>query len=150
MQASANFTKAIHICIYINLKGKLIPSSQLAESLKTNPVVVRRLIALLKKCDIIGSVSGSQGGFYLLKPAKSISLWSIFEATKEEDFFNRPKVNHECVVSSNLAGLLFDAFREAEISMKPKLEKVSIAVLTSKLKKIIGEKEVSEAIKGIF
>ncbi|MEO9806538.1 MAG: Rrf2 family transcriptional regulator [Reichenbachiella sp.] len=150
MQASANFTKAIHICIYINLKGKLIPSSQLAESLKTNPVVVRRLIALLRKHNIIGSVSGSQGGFHLLRPAKEISLWNIFEATKEEEFFHRPKVNHECVVSSNLSGLLFDAFQEAERSMKPKLKKVSIAFLTNKLKKIIGEKEVSEAIKGVF
>ncbi len=150
MQASANFTKAIHICIYIELKGKLIPSSQLAESLKTNPVVVRRLISLLKKHNIIGSVSGSRGGFYLLKPAMDISLWSVFLATKEEKFFNRPKVNHECVVSSNLSGLLFDAFSGAELSMKPELEKVSIDFLTKKLKNIIGEKEVSEALKGVF
>lgn len=150
MQASANFTKAIHICIYIHLKGKLIPSSELAESLKTNPVVVRRLISILKEHKIMGSISGSRGGFYLFKAAKDISLWDVFVATKEEEFFNRPKVNHECIVSSNLSGLLFDAYHKAEDSMKPALDKVSIATLTNRLNKIIGEKEVSEALKEAF
>lgn len=151
MQGSANFTKAIHICIYVNLKEEeFIPSSQIAESLNTNPVVVRRLVSLLRKENIMSARSGAQGGFYLSKSAKSISLWDIFVATKEKNLFLRPKVNQDCVVSSNLSGLLFDAFVAAEISLESQFNLISIDSLTNKLKEIIGKNDVSEALKGIF
>lgn len=151
MQAHANFTKSIHICVYLNFKeDRLITSSQLAESLKTNPVVVRRLIGLLKKHKLIGSIAGAHGGFFLERSSKKITLWDIYLAIRDKTFFNRPKVNPNCVVSSNLAVLVHDTFNEAEMSMKKVLEKMNIDILTNDLQNILGEKEVAEALeKGI-
>jgi len=111
-------------------------------------VVVRRLISLLKKQGIIGSVAGAHGGFFLEKPADQITLWEIYLAVKEKEFFNRPKVNPDCVVSSNLEVLVHDAFTEAEMSMKRVLDKTTIATLSEDLKNILGEKEVIEAAEG--
>jgi Rrf2 family protein len=147
MQASSNFTKSIHLCIYLNLKDRLVSSTEFAESLKTNPVVVRRLIALLKKHQIIGSVAGAHGGFFLERSAENITLWDIYLSVREDNFFNRPKVNPSCVVSSNLAVLVHDVFTEAEMSMKAILDKTNIAALTEKLQNILGEKEAAEALE---
>ena len=147
MQAHANFTKSIHICIFLNFKeDKLITSTELAHSLKTNPVVVRRLIALLKKHQIIGSIAGAHGGFFLERASDKITLWDIYLAVRDENFFNRPKINPDCVVSSNLAVLVHDTFSEAEMSMKKILDKTSISTLTKDLQNILGEKEAAEAI----
>lgn len=140
MQANSNFTKSIHLCIYLNRKDRLVPSSELAESLMTNPVVVRRLIALLKAKKIIGSVAGTKGGFFLERSAKKITLWDIYLAVRENDFFNRPKVNPDCIVSSNLAVLVHDTFSEAEQAMEEVLNERTIQNLTEELKNILAKK----------
>ena len=143
MKASTNYAKAVHICIYLNLKGdQLINSTELADSVKTNPVVIRRLISILRQGNIVGSTPGASGGFYLKRQATEISLWDIYMATREEEFFKKPKVNPECVVSSNLAVLLHDSSMAAELSMKAELSKVKVSDLTKDLSAILQEQGV--------
>jgi len=147
MKASTNYSKATHICIYLNVKHKeLISSAELAESIKTNPVVIRRLISLLKKNGIVDSIAGANGGFFLKNPADKITLWDIYLATREEDFFKRPKVNPECLVSSNLAVLLHDSSTNAELSMKFELEKTSISDLSNNLREILVEQGLADQL----
>ncbi|MEL7145721.1 MAG: Rrf2 family transcriptional regulator [Bacteroidota bacterium] len=144
MKASANYTKAVHICIYLNIKGdQLINSNELADSVKTNPVVIRRLIGVLRQHHIIGSIPGASGGFFLKKKASEISLWDIYLATREEEFFKKPKVNPECVVSSNLAVLLHDSSVAAELSMKNELNRVKISDLSQHLSSILKEQGIT-------
>ena len=138
MQASTKYTKAIHICIYLNVhKEELVSSARLADSLQTNPVVVRRLVKSLREGNIIESVAGTQGGFRLGKDARDISLWDIYLIMRDEDFFQRPKVNPECKVSSNLKALVHDTFTAAELAMKSSLATKSIESLTYQLNEIL-------------
>lgn len=139
MQSSSQFTKAIHICIFMHFRGNTTESSHtLAESLATNPVVVRRLVAKLRTAGIITSVSGVKGGFYLSRPASEINLWDIYQAVRENDLFQKSKkINPECPVGSNLSFLLDDTFTNAELAMKVVLDKVNIADLTRKLSKVV-------------
>ena len=138
MQASSKFTVAIHICIYLDYsKEELVSSQTLAESVKTNPVVIRRLIGQLRENGIVGSVAGAKGGFYLAKPVDQLTLWDIYLTVRDDEFFNKPKVNPDCVVSSNLAVLVDDVYRESELSMKNRMEKVTVDQLTHKLVDIL-------------
>ncbi len=134
MQASSKFTTAIHICIFLKHSGEnLVSSQRLATSVKTNPVVIRRLIADLKEHRIIGSVNGAQGGFFLNRPIDKISLWDIYQAVRDKDFFHKPKVNPDCPVSSNLGFLVDDVYSAAELSMKAAMDSVTVDVLCDKL-----------------
>ncbi len=138
MRTSSKFTTAIHICIYLDYSNDQLVSSQtLAESVKTNPVVIRRLIGQLRKQGIVGSVAGAKGGFYLAKPVDQLTLWDIYLVVRDDEFFNKPKVNPDCVVSSNLAVLVDDVYSESEHSMKNSMEKVTVAQLTDKLSDIL-------------
>ncbi|MCZ6693913.1 MAG: Rrf2 family transcriptional regulator [Bacteroidetes bacterium] len=138
MRASSKFTIAIHICIYLDYSNDQLVSSQtLAESVKTNPVVIRRLIGQLRRQGIVGSVAGAKGGFYLAKPVDQLTLWDIYLVVRDDEFFNKPKVNPDCVVSSNLAVLVDDVYSESEHSMKNSMEKVTVAQLTDKLSDIL-------------
>ncbi len=142
MQANSRFTIAIHICLFLKFKGEvLVSSQQIAESVKTNPVVIRRLVGNLRDTGIIKSVAGAKGGFLLNKPANKINLWDIYLAIRENDFFYKPKPNPECKVSSNLAVLVDDSYRQAELSMKTTLGKVTIADLNSRLDDILELQE---------
>lgn len=138
MRASTDFTKAIQICLFLNLKdGEFKSSTQLAESVDTNPVVVRRLLAKLKKNGIVNSIAGAQGGFLLAKAPEQISLWTIYTAVQEEQLFARHKINDDCDISCNLELLIKDTFDEAELAMKPSLEKSNVANLSSQLVEIL-------------
>ena len=144
MQANGRFTIAIHICIFMQIKGEdtLISSQTLAESVKTNPVVIRRIVSKLRDNEIVGSVAGAKGGFFLKRPAKDITLWDIYQAVRETDLFYKPKkVNPECVVSSNLGFLVDDVYSEAELAMKTALQPVSVANLSAKLDKLTNLQE---------
>ncbi|MDX1629081.1 MAG: Rrf2 family transcriptional regulator [Fulvivirga sp.] len=147
MSANTKYATAVHICIYLHYsERKVIPSKEIAESVKTNPVVIRRLIHDLKEHDIVKSTSGPSGGFSLNKSAKNVSLWDIYMATRDEEFFKRPQVNPDCVVSSHLKILVYDVFSEAEQSMKTVLQQTTIHDLEKNLEKIIG-KDTQKAVK---
>lgn len=139
MRASTDFTKAIQICLFMNIKeGEFKSSSQLAESIDTNPVVVRRLLAKLKRSRIVESIAGAQGGFFLAKSAQDISLWMIYKAVQEEQLFTRHKVNDDCDISCNLEILVQDTFDSAELAMKPTLESANIANLSGQLEELLA------------
>ncbi|MEO5893518.1 MAG: Rrf2 family transcriptional regulator [Ferruginibacter sp.] len=138
MKADTKFSTAIHICLYLQYRGeKLLSSQEIAESVNTNPVVIRRVLAGLRKKDIVGSVVGNQGGFYLMRSVGKISLWDIYQAVNDRELFNRPKVNEECPVSSNLAQLVKLPFQAAENAMQPGLEKITILSLYGELKDVL-------------
>ncbi len=143
MRADSQFTTAIHICIYIHFKDKPSVSSQeIATSVKTNPVVIRRLIAKLRNYGIMKSNIGSGGGFALNKPADKITLWDIYLAVREnQQLFRKPPPNPECKVSSNLAILVDDTFHQSELAMQKPLTKVNIAGLTDQLREILSEQD---------
>ncbi len=139
MQANKTFSIAIQMCIYMAFKGKdRYSSNELAESVKTNPVVIRRQLAALKKAGLVHSQSGPSGGFFLKKSPEEITLWDLYLATREGAFFKRPKPNPNCEVSSNMKYLVEEHFGEAETSMKPSFEKTTIANLSQDLQKLVN------------
>ena len=134
MQANGRFTIAIHICLFLAHKEKkLIPSQELAASVKTNPVVIRRLIGKMRNNEIIGSVAGAKGGFYLAKKPEEITLWEIYNSVKDGDFFFKHKPNEDCPVGGNLCELVDEVYKYAESSMEQVLGKVTIFDLHEKL-----------------
>lgn len=138
MQANKNFSIAIQICVFMDFKGKRRFSSQeLAKSVDTNPVVIRRQLARLKSAALMQSQNGPNGGYYLTRDSDKITLWDLYMATRDGDFFNRPKPNPDCVVGSNLKYLVEDTFYNAEMAMKPELEAVTVRDLCQKLTKIL-------------
>ncbi|MEO1049540.1 MAG: Rrf2 family transcriptional regulator [Bacteroidota bacterium] len=143
MQTNGKFTVAIHICTYMHYSGKeLVTSQQIADSVKTNPVVIRRIIAKLREAGIIGSIAGAKGGFFLNKPVEQITLWDIYLAVKENDLFYKPKPNPDCAVGSNLASLVDDSFEAAELSMKGALSNTNISMLNERLEKILNTEDM--------
>ncbi|RED92795.1 RrF2 family transcriptional regulator [Marinoscillum furvescens] len=146
MQASTQYAKAIHLCIYLNVhRYKLVPSTELAESLMTNAVVIRRLIGLLRTAGIVKTVAGPKGGFALNRAASEISLWDLYLATRDSQLFRQPaKINPTCPVSSHLGFLVSDSFSQAEQDMKPALDNETIDQLTQKLRAKVGEEAIAK------
>ena len=147
MAYNSQYNVAIHICVYMQHGGREhYPSQAIADSVGTNPVVIRRLISRLKEGGIVGSIAGAGGGFYLQKPAKDINLWEIYQIMQEKDLFHQPKVNGECPVSCNMWTVVEDTFKKAELAMKPVLSKVTIAELAQNMHTCIEEWKINQSV----
>ena len=72
MSDSQRFPVACHVLGYLAHSGALsaetaVPSAILASSIGTNPVVVRRVTAMLSQAGLIATRAGASGGAWLLK-----------------------------------------------------------------------------------
>ncbi|ALL14850.1 Rrf2 family transcriptional regulator [Caulobacter henricii] len=85
MSDSQKFPVAAHALAYLAHKQAFSPdravaSVELAASVPTNPVVVRRVTAMLGKAGLIGARAGANGGAWLLQPPQDITLDRVLRA----------------------------------------------------------------------
>ena len=59
-------------------------SEMIAESVNTNPVVIRRILSKLRDADLVDSKSGPNGGSEIARHPSKIKLSEIYEAVDDE------------------------------------------------------------------
>lgn len=129
MQISSRFSIAVHMLTLIYVREDYLTSEQIADSVNTNPVIIRQVSRLLKKEGLMEVRRGS-GGAYLLKDASNISLFDVYKAVEvveENELFNThqsPNVN--CWVGANINGVLDLFLIKAQHAMESVLREVSI------------------------
>ncbi|MGB0917566.1 MAG: Rrf2 family transcriptional regulator [Flavobacteriales bacterium] len=134
MQIDSTFSNAIHICVYLERTGKdLVNSTELGESIGTNPVVVRRIVGRLKEFGLVKVKQGIGGGYFLGKPSTNITLWDIYLAMKKENPFRCKIGNDEDEVSINLPEALEDTFTKAEYALKKPLSATTVKAVASRI-----------------
>ncbi|MDT0122399.1 Rrf2 family transcriptional regulator [Paenibacillus sp. RRE4] len=113
---STHFSVSVHCLLLLSLSApERITSAEIAGSVNTNPVVVRRILGGLKKAGLVNSSPGTRG-FYLAKPASEITLAMVYEAAKDEGplFPIHGSCNPNCEVGMQMDGLLTNLYQIAE------------------------------------
>ena len=141
MQTNTKFAVAIHSLALIELfpamtGGKRLTSNAIAESAKTNPVVIRRVMGELREHGLVQSQPGPGGGWSLTRPSDEINLRDVFQAVQEESIFSMPRHDwsEECPVGAWLPSVLVTCFESAEIAMMDRLAEVSIAAVVESVR----------------
>ena len=85
MATNSRFAIAVHTAAMLAFhEGEPVTSEQVACSVRTNPVVIRRILQLLTKAGIVRSQLGKGGGSKLVRsPAKS-TLWDLYRAVERD------------------------------------------------------------------
>lgn len=137
MKISSRFAVAIHILALIKLeRNSKLTSGQIAESVNTNPVVIRRLMGTLKSAGFI-EIHRGNGGADLLKPLDEITLLDIYravEVVEEGHLFQiheYPNIN--CTVGANIQAVLEVILLCAQEAMETVLEKVTIEDVVTRI-----------------
>ena len=82
---NSRFAVSVHILtVLASRMGQLLTSEAIAEHVKTNPAVVRRLVGALQKAGLVASKLGPGGGLSLAREARLISLGCVYAALKED------------------------------------------------------------------
>lgn len=88
---NGRFSIAMHIMTLLCADDQLQSSDYLAGSININPVLVRKELSNLLKHGLINSQLGKNGGYSLAKPAKEITIASIYQAVKPNSILGQAK-----------------------------------------------------------
>ncbi len=130
MTKSSRFVIATHaLALLANGGGEPVTSDWIAGSVNTNPVVIRRILAMLAKAGLVTTQEGSKGGTRLARPAGEINLLAVYRAVEVGGLFaSHPPPPHPlCPVGCNIQAALAPTLDAAEEAMARRLAKTSLA-----------------------
>ncbi len=135
MSDSQRFPVAAHALAYLAHKGayaaaQAVPSAVLASSVPTNPVVIRRVTALLAKAGLIATRPGAAGGAWLLDRPEAISLDLVLAAVNGCAHLGSPPAGARgCPVGQHIPRQVAKALSAADAAACAALSRITIADL---------------------
>jgi DNA-binding IscR family transcriptional regulator len=135
MSDSQRFPVAAHALAYLAHKGAYSPadaaaSAVLAASVPTNPVVVRRVTAMLARAGLIATRPGASGGAWLLRRPEQITLDQVLKAVNGCAHLGSPPAGAKgCAVSEHIPRQVAKALTAADRAASAALAKITIADL---------------------
>lgn len=129
MAANSRFAVAVHaLALIARHTEERHNSREIAGSVDTNPVVIRRLLAQLLRAGLVESAHGAKGGFRLARPAGRITLYDVYSAVEDGGFFaQREQTNTQCPVACRMKSILDGVFGRVEAKVAPELKKTTLA-----------------------
>lgn len=130
------FTFAVHIMTALGFSGEVMDSQTLAESVNTNPVVVRRLLLALRRAKLVETYTGKKGGAKLLKKPEQISLLQIYDAVQPRPLIaiSERKASRHCRVSCNMKEIMSGVAGGAEQAVRRHLREITLQSLLRKVR----------------
>ncbi|KDN58661.1 Rrf2 family transcriptional regulator [Exiguobacterium sp. AB2] len=131
MSISSRFAVGIHILTLIEFnKDGVTSSDYLAGSVNTNPALIRKIMAMLKKADLI-EVKPGVAGAKLTKELTEISLYDVYQAVnvvEENELFSiHDNPNPACPVGQHIQTTIEPIFIHAQSAMESVLKHVKLA-----------------------
>jgi len=136
MAANTRFAVAIHAMGMLAFGEELnVTSDDIAKSVRTNPVVVRRLLAQLTRRGLVAIKLGAGGGARLTRPPEQITLSDIYLALEEGPLFQIPLLDetHECAVGRSVGPVLTGVLAVAEKGLLAELQSVTLSDVIGKV-----------------
>ena len=135
------FSVAIHVLILVSESPVPINSDQMAESVGTNASYIRKILALLKKAEIVDGHRGISGYSLTVAPHQ-LTMLRIYQAVTDEreihllDIHQNP--NDQCIVGHHIKPVLTDMFADIEADFARSLAGKTLADCISDIRKRIS------------
>lgn len=129
MAANSQFAIAVHILTVLAKEGEgnFVKSERIADSVNTNPVVIRRLLGDLNQANLVASHTGANGGTRLAKCPKQINLADVHKAIScGKTFALHRQTNDDCPIGKNIQCVLGKLQIEINDVVEAKLAQFSL------------------------
>jgi DNA-binding IscR family transcriptional regulator len=132
MAANSRLTIAAHALTWIGLYqrrgNEVATSEQIARSVNTNPVVIRRMLAELRRAGLADSRRGAGAGWTLSRDLAAITLLDVFEAIEPGPIFglHRSTPDPECVVGHGIGPAMTGVYDGVEAVLRKELARTTL------------------------
>lgn len=136
MAANSLLASAVQILCVIAWRGdQRVHAEQLAKSLDTNPVVVRRVLKALEGHGLVTLRPGRHGGVELLRAPDEITLEDVYKAVEPDSalFAMRERDNPRCPVSRAMHRTLPGLFDATESAVNQTLRRTRLSSLVKEI-----------------
>jgi len=118
-----------------------LKSEQVAESVNTNPVVIRRMLCELAEAGLVVSQTGSLGGSRLASDPAKTTLLDVYQALECGGVFSlhRQPPSRDCPVGVNIETVLGDVLMEVDAAVEAVLAKITIRDVVQRLKPCVSK-----------
>jgi Rrf2 family protein len=128
--ASNRFSIAIHaLGLLARTEDKPLKSEQIACLVKTNPVVIRRILSELRRAQIVVSQAGAAGGTRLARKPEEILLVEIYRVIESRQIFalHRRKPDEKCEIGQSIEVVLLQIQNKLDRAIEDGLGKMTLA-----------------------
>ena len=128
--ASNRFSIAIHaLGLLARAEDKPLKSEQIACLVKTNPVVIRRILSELRRAQIVVSQAGAAGGTRLARKPEEILLVEIYRVIESRQIFalHRRKPDEKCEIGQSIEVVLLQIQNKLDRAIEDGLGKITLA-----------------------
>ena len=136
LKISTRFSVGVHILsLLVIAKDRVCTSEFIAGSVNTNPVVIRRLLGMLKRAGLV-NISAGVAGTTLAKAPEAITLLDIYRAVGAADstlFSIHEQTNPLCPVGANIQFALDDTVKTTQSVLERELASQTLADIVGKI-----------------
>ncbi|MFB9407347.1 Rrf2 family transcriptional regulator [Dactylosporangium matsuzakiense] len=139
MAANSRVTIAAHALAWLELARRqgrdVLTSEEVAASVNTNPVIVRRSLGDLQRAGLVTARRGAGAGFSLARGAEDITLLDVWLAVSPEPLLalHHSEPNLECPVGRGIRPVLSDLYDEATEAFRATLARQSVAAVLERI-----------------
>jgi Rrf2 family protein len=133
MSANSRLTIAVHALAWLALAQRRgqdpLTSEQVAASINTNPVIVRRSLGDLRRAGLVAVRRGAGAGWRLARPPERITLLSVYESVESAPLFamHHAEPNQECPVGRGIWPALSSVYERVEQAVRRQLAATTVA-----------------------
>ncbi|HEY5884611.1 MAG TPA: Rrf2 family transcriptional regulator [Pyrinomonadaceae bacterium] len=141
MSTSSRFAVAVHVLTLMAWADEeSLKSEQVAESVNTNPVVIRRMLCELAESNLVISQTGAFGGSRLAREPENITLLDIYRAVESPGVFSlhRHPPSRRCPVGVNIGTVLNNVLGEVDSAVEQVLSNITIRDIVSRLQPCVS------------
>jgi Rrf2 family protein len=137
MAANSRMTIAVHVLAWLALaqrRGRaVLTSDEVAASVNTNPVIIRRCLGELRRAGLVEVRHGAGAGWSLARDPAQITLLEVHDAIGPEPLFglHRTEPNLECPVGKGIRPALSQVYGGIDQAVRRELTAVSVAQVLS-------------------
>jgi Rrf2 family protein len=138
MAANSRLTIAVHALAWMALAQQRglerLTSEQVAASVNTNPVIIRRSLGDLRRAGLVHVRHGAGAGWSLARDPEQITLLDVYDAVGQEPPFGMHHTvpNLECPVGRGIRPALGHVYGEIEQALRRELRGTSVADVLSR------------------
>src|SRR5918998_4757196 len=137
MSTNSRFAVAVHVLSLMAWSGEEpLKSEQVAESVNTNPVVIRRILKELAEAGLVVSQTGSLGGSRLANDPAKTTLLDVYQALECRGVFSlhRQPPSRDCPVGVNIETVLGEVLLEVDSAVEQVLKNITINDVVQRLR----------------
>src|SRR2546429_2608895 len=125
--ANSRMTVAVHALAWMALAQRqghaVLTSDQVAASVNTNPVIIRRCLGDLRRASLVRVRHGAGAGWGLARAPEEITLLAVYDAVGQESPFglHHTEPNLECPVGRGIRPALSQVYDGGEQALRREL-----------------------------